>query len=381
MSAPKQSQSLNSPPGKSLNQLPFKAFKLKDFNLKIFQGEKSIIYNVKEVEDLTDTLYKGESSLEELYNLKRVFRQFVSIEEVFTLFFKALDESKIIIKKEDNTINLAFIIEFMGKKDEVKISLFPEEAKIDAIVMKLCEKVKEIDKLKIENENLKKEFKEYKNFTENKMKELEASIKKEFENFKATLEFYNLEYKTSDEIKKLKEKFNKTIDTHIMKYNELSLIETDVQKKLNKKIKKYTLLFRASNDGFQASNFHSKCDGKNNTVTLVETTKGKRFGGFTDAAWDQSNSYKTGSNGFIFSLDDKSIYYNKNSNYNIYGSSSYGPAFGAGHDFYLCNNCNSDNSSYDNSGNSYETNGKKYALAGEKNFSVKDYEVYLLELE
>ena len=136
MSAPKQSQSLNSPPGKSLNQLPFKSFKSKDFNLKIYQGEKSIIYNVKEIEDLTDTLYKAESSLEELYNLKRVFRQFVSIEEVFTLFFQVLDESKIIIKKEDNKIILSFIIEFMGKKDEVKIHLFPEEAKIDAIVMK-----------------------------------------------------------------------------------------------------------------------------------------------------------------------------------------------------------------------------------------------------
>jgi len=381
---PKQTQSLNSPPGKSLNQLPFKSFKSKDFNLKVYQGEKSIIYNVKEIEDLTDTLYKAESSLEELYNLKRVFRQFASIEEVFTLFFQALDESKIIIKKEDNKIILGFIIEFMGKKDEVNISLFPEQAKIDDIVMKLCEKVKEIDILKKENENLKKEnedlkkeFKEYKHFIEN-------TIKKELETFKNNLEFYNGEYKTSDEIKKLKEekaKFKKIIDTNIMKYNELNLIETGVKKNLNKKIKKYTLLFRASNDGFSDSTFHSKCDGKNNTVTLVETLNGKRFGGFTDAAWDQSGDYKTGSNGFIFSLDDKSIYYNKNSNYNIYCHSSYGPTFGGGHDFYLCDNCNSKNSSYDSSGHSYETNGKKYALAGTSSFLVKDYEVYLLELE
>ena len=374
---PKQTQSLNSPPGKSLNQLPFKDFKSKDFNLKVYQGEKSIIYNVKEIEDLTDTLYKAESSLEELYNLKRVFRQFASIEEVFTLFFQALDESKIIIKKEDNKIILAFIIEFMGKKDEVNISLFPEQAKIDDIVMKLCEKVKEIDILKKENENLKKEFKEYKNFIEN-------TIKKELETFKNNLEFYNLEYKSSDEIKKLKEekaKLKEIIDTNIMKYNELNLIETGVKKNLNKKIKKYTLLFRASNDGFSASNFHSKCDGKNNTVTLVETLNGKRFGGFTDAAWDQSNNFKTGSNGFIFSLDDKSIYYNKNSNYNIYCYSDRGPTFGGGHDFCIYDNCNSNDSSYDNSGHSYETNGKKYALAGQNKFLVKDYEVYLLELE
>ena len=356
-----QTKSLNYPPGKSLNQFPFKEFKLKNFNLKIFQGEKSIIYQAKEIEDLTDILYKTESSLEELYKMKKIFKQFDSIEEAFNLFFKVLDETKVNIKKKDNKINLTFIIEFMGKKDEIEINLMPEEAKIDTIVMKLCETVKE---LKNENDSLKKELKDYKNFTENKIKELEALIKKESETLKANFE-----------------KFEKIKDSLIIKYNELNLIETGVKNKLNKKIKKYTLLFRASKDGFKAGNFHSKCDGKNNTVTLVEATNGKRFGGFTDAAWDQSNSYKTGSNGFIFSLDDKSIYYNKNSAYNIYCNSIYGPTFGGGFDFRLCDNCDSSNSSYDNSGHSYETNGKKYAMAGEYNFFVKDYEVYLLELE
>lgn len=370
-----QFQSPNSPPGKSLNQLPFKDFKLKDFNLKIFQGEKSIIYHAKEVEDLSDTLYKGETSLEKLYELKRVFRQFVSLEEVFTLFFQALDESKIAIKKEDNKVALAFMIEFMGKKDEVKITLMPEEAKIDTIVMKLCDKVKEID-------NLKKEFKDYKNFTENKIKELESLIKNLSENIKNNIEFYNGEFKTSDEIVKLKTKFKeKKIDTNIMKYNELFLIENGVKANLKKNIKKFTLLFRASKDGFSASNFHSKCDGKNNTVTLVETLNGKRFGGFTNNAWDQRGDYISGSNGFIFSFDDKSIYYNKNSSCEIYCQSNYGPTFGGGHDFYICDNCNSSDSSYDNSNHSYNTNGKKYAMAGTKNFLVKDYEVYQLEFE
>ena len=269
------------------------------------------------------------------------------------------------------------MIEFLGKKDEVKIILVPEEARIDAIVMKLCDKVKEVD-------NLKKEFKDYKNFTENKIKELEALIKKLSENVKSNFEFYNGQYNTSDEIVKLKEKitnFKEKIDTNIMKYNELCLIENGVKANLNKKIKKFKLLFRASNDGFSASNFHSKCDGKSNTVTLVETLNGKRFGGFANNAWDQRGDYISSSKGFIFSLDDKSIYYNKNSNSEIYCHSSYGPTFGGGKDFYICDNCNSKNSSYDHSGHSYETNGKKYAMAGTYNFLVKDYEVYQLEFE
>ena len=206
-----QTKLLNYPPGKSLNQFPFKEFKLKNFNLKIFQGEKSIIYQAKEIEDLTDILYKTESSLEELYKMKKIFKQFDSIEEAFNLFFKVLDETKVNIKKKDNKINLTFIIEFMGKKDEIEINLMPEEAKIDTIVMKLCETVKE---LKNENDNLKKELKDYKNFTENKIKELEALIKKESETLKANFEFNNAEYKTIDEIVKLKSKFEKIIDTH-----------------------------------------------------------------------------------------------------------------------------------------------------------------------
>ena len=48
--------------------------------------------------------------------MKKIFKQFDSIEEAFNLFFKVLDETKVNIKKKDNKINLTFIIEFMGKK-------------------------------------------------------------------------------------------------------------------------------------------------------------------------------------------------------------------------------------------------------------------------
>ena len=47
---------------------------------------------------------------------------------------------------------MTIIIEFMGEKNEANIILMPN---IDNIVMKLCEKVKEIDTLKKGNENIK----------------------------------------------------------------------------------------------------------------------------------------------------------------------------------------------------------------------------------
>ena len=169
------------------------------------------------------------------------------------------------------------------------------------------------------------------------------------------------------------------IKSDIIKYEELNIIEEGIRYKQKKNIKRYNLLFKASRDGYGIKEFHSKCDNKNNTLTLVKTTIGRRFGGFTDQQWDQSNSYKSGSNGFLFSLDYKEIYYNKNSSYNIYCHSSYGPYFGNG-DFYIGDNCNSGYSSCDSSNSCYNTNNKTYALAGNSSFIVEDYEVYQLSL-
>lgn len=46
----------------------------------------------------------------------------------------------------------------------------------------------------------------------------------------------------------------------------------------------WRLLFRASRDGFTADAFHSKCDNKGPTVTIVKSGK-NIFGGFTEQPW------------------------------------------------------------------------------------------------
>ena len=39
------------------------------------------------------------------------------------------------------------------------------------------------------------------------------------------------------------------------------------------------LIYRASRDGFGADEFHSKCDGKRDTLSIIQTTNGYVFGG------------------------------------------------------------------------------------------------------
>jgi hypothetical protein len=52
--------------------------------------------------------------------------------------------------------------------------------------------------------------------------------------------------------------------------------------------KQFTLLWRGSRDGFGAFDFHSRCDGHPNTLTVILETDGNIFGGFTPVEWESS---------------------------------------------------------------------------------------------
>jgi hypothetical protein len=50
--------------------------------------------------------------------------------------------------------------------------------------------------------------------------------------------------------------------------------------------KRFNLLWRGSRDGFGAKEFHRRCDGRANTLTLIVDTDGNVFGGFTSVEWE-----------------------------------------------------------------------------------------------
>ena len=383
MSAKESSTNKDSLIGLTLDVHPYLEYNIKgkdnlNYYMKILRAEKTIIfYAFQQEQNNSNGLYKYELTLENFYSLNRIFRQYLSIEEIYSLFFQNYNESDIVIKKDDKLKKLEIsysIYEFNGKKNEITFSLNIIKSKFENVIMDLFGKMSKINSLQKEVEEQKKIIQELKEKLNEKEK-VENILTNEIDILKKSNGyFYNFNLEEYNE-------FKNKIDSKIIRYDELCIINEGIKTKLNKKIKNYRLLFRASNDGFQASKFHSKCDGQNYTLTFVITTLGRRFGGFTDQAWDSSSGNKGGSNGFIFSLDNKEIYYSKNSSYNIYCGNGYGPTFGGGFDFYLCDNCNNSNSSYNNSDHSYNTYGKKNAVAGNYNFYVKDYEVYKIDLE
>jgi hypothetical protein len=50
--------------------------------------------------------------------------------------------------------------------------------------------------------------------------------------------------------------------------------------------RKFSLLWRGSRDGFRASDFHDRCDGHANTLTVILDTDGNIFGRFTPVEWE-----------------------------------------------------------------------------------------------
>jgi hypothetical protein len=64
---------------------------------------------------------------------------------------------------------------------------------------------------------------------------------------------------------------------------------------------KWELKYRASRDGFAATDFHSNCDGIANTMTVIKTTCGNIFGGFTEKAWNSNKQWIGDPKAMIFS--------------------------------------------------------------------------------
>jgi len=110
---------------------------------------------------------------------------------------------------------------------------------------------------------------------------------------------------------------------------------------LPKSIKLGGLLFDTSKDGDAASTFHDRCDGEGPTVTIVETTQGVVFGGYTDVSWvSGSGSWGIDKDAFVFRLRPAPIkkFEVYSTGYAIYRHSSYGPQFG-NMAFRIANNC------------------------------------------
>jgi hypothetical protein len=154
--------------------------------------------------------------------------------------------------------------------------------------------------------------------------------------------------------------------------------------------KTWQLLYRGTRDGFRSSHFHRNCDGSANTITVILTTNGCVFGGFTSVPWDSRGAFRRDMTpeSFLFSVKSPScsrprIFPITDQEKAIIGHPSYGPIFGSGNDLCVSDGCDANKTSATRLGTSYRNdtglNGMQ-VLAGACAFQVKEIEVFSVAL-
>lgn len=155
---------------------------------------------------------------------------------------------------------------------------------------------------------------------------------------------------------------------------------------------KWKLMYRATTDGFLAKDFHRKCDFVANTLTVVKTTTGNIFGGFTTRHWKTKKLTLKDADAFIYSLVNKEDKPFKvmcpHYKFAIACNPFLGPSFGGNFeqckmDFCIRTGSNTHHKSSSDFGNSYQhpdyqfgTDRTNSILAGSESFKTVEIEVF-----
>lgn len=152
----------------------------------------------------------------------------------------------------------------------------------------------------------------------------------------------------------------------------------------------FELLFRGSRDGFDAKTFHSMCDGKGSTVSVIQTDTNNVFGGYTTIPWSSNGAgssygvWVTDENAFLFLLRSstglKSEIFEIESIFSGQYAVNHNPdtlcAFGGGRTVKIVNNCNISTKSTLSNGTYKIPNGAASLNGDQAKYRVQEIEVF-----
>ena len=320
--------------------------------------------NIKILEDLSINLQKifndSKIIVEKIDKNKEELK--MNIQKIFTKLRNILnDREDELLLEIDKKYNELFLNEEIIKE----IDKFPNKIKLS------LEKGKEIennwnntklnslinDCLNIEN-NIKDINKIKESITKNNSLKFEFNFIPDEDGINHFLE----------NIKKFGEISSKIFDSKIEFDEEM------IKTWLNNRKFKSELLYRKTRDGSSPNDFHNRCDNKGITIIFIETTKGYKFGGYTELQWENNSGAKTDKSTFIFSINKNQKFIVRNNNYSICCSSNEGPRFGCGYPEIYLNGTLDKGQSYDDYRCTF-TEGR-ILTNGERNWDVKELEVF-----
>jgi hypothetical protein len=154
--------------------------------------------------------------------------------------------------------------------------------------------------------------------------------------------------------------------------------------------RQFQLLWRGSRDGFGGRDFHNRCDGHPNTITVVADTKENVFGGYTPTPWESPRGHRDKSDetlkSFLFTLRNpngvppRRFALKADEKHKAINCFPWrGPGFGSGCDLFISNHCNANSESATTVGASYLNNtgiDGDVLLTGSHFFIVAEIEVF-----
>ena len=272
--------------------------------------------------------------------------------------------------KELNTLRMQ-LAELNSAKAQLK-ELNIQKEKINAQNKELAQlrlKAAEAEKLKLQVQELEK---------------IKLRYEKDIVGLKESLRIYSIKTNAKEEKEEKEVIEDDTPEEITVKgdiihdTNELELIT----KKINVKNQKLTLnlLYKASADSDKAAAFHAKCDQAKSTIVLIETDKGKRFGGFTSCSWEGDCLEKQDESAFVFSLDKMKTYDNIPGEEAIGCYPKFGPIF-LGCQIRIYNDAFTKGGSTFERGLNFDTEEDYELTGGDRIFKVKEIEVYEVVFE
>ena len=384
------------------------------YNIRIgFTKLKKLKISVREVVG-ENNLYQRKLDFQDFLELDNLFALYHSLDEIMLELDDLILNNQIILtldEEDSKKLYFQFDVEVNNAPRKISITLYKKynehmdainnickalvvqnqlidkiasenkdlKKKIEQLDLRVAEK--EEEKILVENESIKgtKEIKDY-----DKQSEL---IRRDVKVPERNEEFVFISPKVVDEIKPCNPEEimkNTKIINHIKEFNFLiKKINTNISY-TSKQFYNMKLIYRASDDGDKAENFHQKCDKICPILILIKTDKHKRFGGFTQACFESTEELvgKQDGSAFIFSLDKLKSYDVQEGQNPIGTCKKNGPIFYGNEccNIYLSDNFFSKKGNVARKGDRFNTNEDFEINYGKPRFLTREIEAYQIYL-
>jgi hypothetical protein len=173
-----------------------------------------------------------------------------------------------------------------------------------------------------------------------------------------------------------------SIDSDIVSnFDELDFTIDYLRKQFGKEIINAIRIYKATEDGDRAEDFHKNCDENTNILILIKTKEGKKIGGYTSIGFNNVSKSYLDYTAFIFSINKREIYPNIKNQYAIDSNYILGPTF-SGDSIKIFDNFLKKGGITVKNGINFQTNEDYQINDGKRAFSIEELEVFeFLELK